>query len=318
MDALRGYGELGLGSRLKRVSEYMMKETQLVYNHFNIDFDPYLFPIYKIISNKNGVTNSEIQNSLKYTQPAITQALNKLSKKGLIYLNSDKLDKRKKIIHLSDKGHKTLTLLKPIWKSIDKVIKEYTLEQSSSLIEHLNNLENKLNEKSFSNAIIQDAKTSVNNEVDIVSFKNDYSHYFYDLNVEWLKTYFYVEPYDEEILSKPEKYIINKGGHIFFARLNKQIVGTVALMPIGNDGLFELTKMAVSPKHRGHKIGQQLMQFCIDYAKSLGLPKLILYSSRKLENAIYIYRKFGFIEIPVEPNSPYKRCDIKMELMFND
>ncbi len=315
MDALIGYGELGLGSRLKRVSEYMMKEIQLVYNHFNIDFDPYLFPLYKIISNKNGVTNSEIQNSLKYTQPAITQALNKLNKKGLIDLESDKLDKRKKIIHLSTKGEKTLTLLKPIWNSIDKVIKEYTLEHSSSLIEHLNRLENKLNEKSLSNIIIEDAKTRVRQEVDIVSFDNDYSQHFYDLNVEWLKTYFYVEPYDEEVLSKPEKYIINKGGHIFFARLNKQIVGTVALMPIGNVGEFELTKMAVAPNQRGHKIGQKLMQYCIDFAKKNNIPKLIIYSSRKLENAIYIYRKYGFIEIPVEANCPYKRCDIKMELV---
>jgi DNA-binding MarR family transcriptional regulator/ribosomal protein S18 acetylase RimI-like enzyme len=316
MDALKGYGELGLGSRLKRVSEYLMKETLLVYNHFNINFDPYLFPIYKIISNKNGVTNSEIQNSLKYTQPAITQALNKLNKKGLINLKNDKLDKRKKIIHLSEKGKKTLTQIKPIWKSIDKVIKEYTLEQSSSLIKHLNSLENKLNEKSFSNTVIEDVKTRVTRDINIVLYKNDFSQHFYDLNVEWLKTYFYVEPYDEEVLSNPEKYIINKGGHIFFAQLDKDIVGTVALMPIGNDGHYELTKMAVSPKHRGQKIGQKLMQFCIDYAKLMGLPKLILYSNRKLENAIYLYRKYGFIEVPVEPNSPYKRSNIKMELVF--
>ena len=101
MDALRGYGELGLGSRLKRVSEYMMKETQIVYTHFNIDFDPYLFPIFKIITNKNGVTNSEIQNSLNFTQPAITQSVNKLNNKGLIIYKTDKLDKRKKQIRIS-------------------------------------------------------------------------------------------------------------------------------------------------------------------------------------------------------------------------
>ncbi len=153
-------------------------------------------------------------------------------------------------------------------------------------------------------------------QIDIISFSEKYAVDFYNLNIEWLKTFFYVEPYDEKVLSKPEKYIINKGGYIFFARLNNQIVGTVALMPIGNAGNFELTKMAVSPNHRGHKIGQQLMQYCIDYAKSLGLPKLILYSNTKLENAIYIYRKYGFIELPVEPNSPYKRSDIKMELVF--
>ena len=316
MDALRGYGELGLGSRLKRVSEFMMKETQLVYNHFNIDFDPYLFPIFKIITNKNGVTNTEIQNSLKFSQPAITQAINKLNAKGLIIYKNDELDKRKKIIFLSEKGKKTLTKLKPLWKSIDDVIKEYTLEKSSSLIEHLNSLENKFNKKSFSDTIIENVKMEVKQDIDIVLYKGEYATHFYDLNVEWLKTYFYVEPYDEEVLRNPEKYIINKGGHIFFARLNKQVVGTVALMPIGDDGLYELTKMAVSPNHRGHKIGQQLMQFCIDYAKSMGLTKLILYSNRKLENAIYIYRKYGFIELEIESNSPYKRSDIKMELIF--
>ena len=152
--------------------------------------------------------------------------------------------------------------------------------------------------------------------VDIISFNKQYSKDFYELNVEWLKTFFYVEPYDEEVLSKPEKYIINKGGHIFFAKLEDDVVGTVALMPIGNEGLFELTKMAVSPKHRGHKIGQKLMQYCIDYAKSIGLPKLLLCSNTNLENAIYIYRKYGFIEVPVEPDCPYKRCNIKMELVF--
>ena len=41
---------------------------------------------------------------------------------------------------------------------------------------------------------------------------------------------------------------------------------------------------------------------------------IILYSNTKLENAIYIYRKYGFIEIPNEENSPYKRSDIKMKL----
>ena len=152
--------------------------------------------------------------------------------------------------------------------------------------------------------------------VDIISFNKQYSKDFYELNVEWLKTFFYVEPYDEEVLSKPEKYIINKGGHIFFAKLEDDVVGSVALMPIGNEGLFELTKMAVSPKHRGHKIGQKLMQYCIDYAKSIGLPKLLLYSNTNLENAIYIYRKYGFIQVPVEPDCPYKRCNIKMELVF--
>jgi len=150
--------------------------------------------------------------------------------------------------------------------------------------------------------------------MDIIKFKEEYSSSFYDLNIEWLRTFFYVEPYDEEVLSKPNKYIIDKGGYIFFAKLNDEIIGTVALMPMSEPNVFELTKMAVSPNHRGHKTGQKLMQHCIDFASKNNFNKLVLYSNTVLENAIYIYRKFGFVEIPVEENCPYERCNIKMEL----
>ena len=155
-------------------------------------------------------------------------------------------------------------------------------------------------------------------QIDIISYQPEYAPSFYELNIEWLKTFFYVEPYDEEVLSNPKKYIIDKGGHIFFAKLDNQIIGTVALMPTKVNSIVELTKMAVSPSHRGLNIGQKLMQHCISYSKENGLNSIILYSNRKLENAIYIYRKYGFMEIKVEDNCPYERCNIKMQLVFKN
>ena len=151
---------------------------------------------------------------------------------------------------------------------------------------------------------------------EIIPFDNTYTKSFYDLNIEWLQTYFCVEPFDQEVLSKPETYIINKGGYIFFAKSNDTIFGTVALMPTIDPLVFELTKMAVLPNLRGQKIGQQLLQHCIDFAKENSFNSLLLYSAKKLENAIYIYRKFGFMELELEKDCPYQRSDIKMELKF--
>ena len=74
--------------------------------------------------------------------------------------------------------------------------------------------------------------------------------------------------------------------------------------------------MAVSPEFQGQKIGQQLMQFCIDFAKEQGWIKLQLYSNRILENALYIYEKYGFREIRMEENPPYERSNIKMECVL--
>ncbi len=290
----------------------MMKETQIVYDTFNIDFDPYLFPTLQIIKHKEEVTNTEINQRLKTSQPATTQAINKLEKKGLIVLKKHPDDKRKKLIYLSEKGIHFIHTVTPLWKSIEFIIKKYTRITSDSLIEHINILEEKFNKQSFSNAIIEHFKMNNTAQLEIVNFNTEYSRNFYELNIEWLQKYFYVEPYDEEVLSKPKKYIIDKGGHIFFAKLNNEIVGTVALMPLDENGTFELTKMAVSPEHRGHKIGQQLITKCINFSKEHTFNKLLLYSNTLLENAIYIYRKYGFVEVPLEENSPYKRSDIKM------
>jgi GNAT superfamily N-acetyltransferase len=150
----------------------------------------------------------------------------------------------------------------------------------------------------------------------IVPFHSKYASAFYELNIEWLETYFYVEDYDKEVLSAPEKYIIQPGGHIFFIIEDDLVLGTVALLK-SEEGVFELTKMAVLPNQRGRGIGQKLVQHCINFAEEEGFTRLLLYSNTVLKNAIYIYRKYGFIEIPVESDSPYDRSDIKMELYIS-
>ncbi|WP_405252520.1 GNAT family N-acetyltransferase [Dokdonia sp. Asnod3-C12] len=153
--------------------------------------------------------------------------------------------------------------------------------------------------------------------MNIIPYNSQFAADFKTLNIEWLEAFFYVEPYDLKVLSNPEEYIINKGGFIFFVSKDDKILGTVALMPTGNTGVLELTKMAVSPSARGMGIGQQLIAHCIAFAKAQHLNKLILYSHRKLENAIHIYKKWDFKEIPLEEDVVYKRANIKMELAFN-
>ncbi|WP_034924079.1 GNAT family N-acetyltransferase [Gillisia sp. CAL575] len=149
--------------------------------------------------------------------------------------------------------------------------------------------------------------------MDILTYSPKYAEDFKNLNIAWLEKYFWVEPHDEEVLGDPEKYIIEPGGSIFFVKEDNKIIGTVALMKM-EDNIFELTKMAIIPAAQGKRIGQQLMEHTINFARQKNWEKLIIYSNRKLENAVYIYKKYGFTEIPIEENNPYSRGDIKMEL----
>ncbi|WP_269222943.1 GNAT family N-acetyltransferase [Flavobacterium sp. IMCC34518] len=149
------------------------------------------------------------------------------------------------------------------------------------------------------------------NKVEIIPFSIELKDPIKTLNLEWLHKYFKVEPKDEKVLSNPQGEIIDKGGFIFYAKYNNQIVGTVSLLKI-DETTFELTKMAVSDENQGLGIGKKLMKHCLNEAKDKGIQKLILYSNRKLLPAIHLYENFGFIEIPVE-EGVYERADIKME-----
>lgn len=149
-------------------------------------------------------------------------------------------------------------------------------------------------------------------KMEICAYSPTLRPFFKTLNEEWLNKYFVVEPYDAFLLENCASEIIDKGGNIFFGKLNGVVIGTYAILaPV--DGCVELGKMAITAAHQGKGYGQQLLQHAISTAVALGHKEMLLYSNRKLENSIYLYRKFGFKEVPNE-DSPYERGDIKMLL----
>lgn len=152
-------------------------------------------------------------------------------------------------------------------------------------------------------------------DLHIIEFDESLSSHFKELNVAWLQKYFYVEVIDEEMLSNPKKYIIDTGGHIFFAKFKDEIAGTFALMKVSNEE-YELGKMAVGERFQEQKIGNKLLQFAIDKVRELGASKLVLFSNTMLGPAIHLYKKYGFVEVPLG-NSEYKRSNIKMEKLIS-
>lgn len=140
---------------------------------------------------------------------------------------------------------------------------------------------------------------------------------FRTLNEEWITRYFTMEAKDREILENPESAILDRGGHIFMVHADAKAVGCVALIPMGN-GVYELSKMAISPELRGLGLGRQLLEHAIAQARVLGVISLFLGSSTKLRNAVHLYESVGFCHVPPEklPPNPYTRADVFMELVL--
>ena len=150
--------------------------------------------------------------------------------------------------------------------------------------------------------------------IKIISYLPEHQPWFEKLNRTWIEKYFWMEPVDFEVLNKPDEHIIDKGGFIFMAHCDNEVAGTVALKFV-EQGIYEFTKMAVDVKFQGLKIGKLLAEVAIEKAKEKKAHKIILYSNTKLIPAIALYRKLGFNEIPLD--GPYKRSDIKMELLLS-
>ena len=138
---------------------------------------------------------------------------------------------------------------------------------------------------------------------------------FRKLNEEWIERYFTLEAKDRETLNDPENAILRKGGRVYQVHSQGAVVGCVALIPMG-DGVFEVSKMAVSPSMRGRGIGRKLLEHTIAEARRLGAKGLFLGSNSILKDAIHLYESLGFRHVPPEklPEMHYARANVFMEM----
>lgn len=149
-------------------------------------------------------------------------------------------------------------------------------------------------------------------DIKIHEYDSKYDQDLMDISMEWLLKYDLLEDEDYVMLRNPKEEVIDKGGHIFFAELNGEIVGTVAIDRM-NQEECEVLKFGVKESAQGNGIGTILMEKLLEVAKEEGYKKVHLCSNHELESALYIYKKLGFEFVPFE-NSRFEISDIMMEL----
>ncbi len=140
---------------------------------------------------------------------------------------------------------------------------------------------------------------------------------FRQLNEDWISTYFVLEESDKQVLENPQQYILDKGGNVFIALENGQVIGCCALL--AHDVFTcELAKMAVTPAAQGKGVGFLLGSALVERARERGFKRIILEGNTQMEASISLYRKLGFQEVPFElikqTYELHSRCNIFMEL----
>ena len=152
--------------------------------------------------------------------------------------------------------------------------------------------------------------------VTIVSFDEEYSSIFYELNKLWIEESWLLEKSDKFDLLNPKESIIDKGGEIFFALIDDNVVGTVAMIRSA-DRIYELAKMTVEINYRGNGVANKLMDQCLNYAINNNAQQIYLITNDTLVIARNLYDKYGFKEVKLDSDK-YLRGNVKMALNLTE
>jgi DNA-binding MarR family transcriptional regulator len=134
-------GSLAIASRLKRMSDYIMRAGAEIYRSNGIEFEPKWFPLYYLLSKEDELGIMDIAERLKVSHPAIIQVAKELEKKGWINSKKSKEDARKRLLKLTKKGLVFLPQLQAIWFDIGAVNEQIINSQSTNLLKALEEME---------------------------------------------------------------------------------------------------------------------------------------------------------------------------------
>jgi len=148
MNIIDEIGILALSTRLQRLSEQLRKDGALVYKSFDIDFEPKWFPVIYTLHIKEMLSVVEIASEIGYSHPSTISLLKELEKQKIISSRKDKLDERKRLIVLTEKGKELILKMQPVWDLMKNTLTEIA-DNQNNLLKAIEEAEQKLANQGF-------------------------------------------------------------------------------------------------------------------------------------------------------------------------
>lgn len=315
MDFFERTGKMAIGSRLRVLTETMTREASEIYKLYGINLKPKWFPVFYSLMDEQAKSVTAIAREIGQSHPSVSTITKEMLKDGIIEEYTDSDDRRCTMLTLSDKGRKWGETLISQLRDVERAVEELSSECEDDLWRAIGEWEHALKRKSLLERVREIKESREDSEVRIIPYSSEYKTAFFELNRQWIERFWQLEPHDIELLSNPEKHIIDRGGYIYVGLYQGKAVGVCALCKCEDSSPFdyELAKLAVNPAIQRKGLGYKLCIAVIEKARELGAHTIFLESNTRLKPAIALYRKLGFKELP-EFHPEYARGNIQMTL----
>ncbi len=99
-------------------------------------------------------------------------------------------------------------------------------------------------------------------------------------------------------LRRPASHWAARGGALWVAEMERDLIGSLAIDVIGHGSAIELHWMYVDQRAHGKGVAQSLYAQAIDVAGARGIKRVELWTDTRFHRAHAFYEKLGFLRSP--------------------
>jgi DNA-binding MarR family transcriptional regulator len=159
MDLIKESGTMTFASRLKRLGDRLKAEATKIYHSHGVEFNDSWFLVAFALSKREGSSVNEIAEMLGISHAAISQMYGAMERKGLLTIQEDPGDRRRKLLFLSETGRASVEKLEPIWDAVSESTDELLASIGLDFMRAIASIEESLDEKSLYERVEENLKS---------------------------------------------------------------------------------------------------------------------------------------------------------------
>jgi len=298
MDLISDLGALALGSRLKRLSDRMMKSVSEIYKSSGVNFESKWFPIFYLLSKEGEKGIMEIAEILNITHPGVIQIAKEMEKAGWIESVKSGADARKRHLKLTEKAHQNLPQLEEMWVSFKENNEKVIRASQHNILLAMQEIEDFLDKNNFKRQYYETFEELKQSKINIQLFDEKYQAQVEEmvLGIQNGEFNLGLTAQRQPDLHNLKAFYNDRGNQLWVATNSKdEVVGSIGLEKLNNEQAV-LRKMFIKQEYRGKTLGlaQRLFEILIIKARHQNFKEILLDTPLVTHAAHRFYERNGF------------------------